>query len=90
MPALIRVNYSHKIWKMSEIVDQIAKIVEEALLGPLAVPIAVGIATVFFTVVLFYSISKSGNKQQKKRRSLKADATDGGTTLVDGVRRSTR
>jgi preprotein translocase subunit YajC len=74
---------------MSEVVDQIAKIVEEALQGPLALPILVGLATVLFTVVLFYSVSKSG-KKQKKRRSSKADAVDGGTTVVDGVRRSTR
>jgi hypothetical protein len=75
---------------MSEIVDQIAKVVEDALQGPLALPISVGIATVLFTVVLFYSISKSGDKKLNKRRSLKADGGDGGTTVVDGVRRSTR
>lgn len=74
---------------MAEIVDQIAKIVEEALQGPLALPIFVGLATVVFTVVLFYSVSKSGNKQ-KSRRAVKADGVDGGTTVVDGVRRSTR
>jgi hypothetical protein len=71
-------------------IDQIAKVVEEALQGPLAVPIFVGIATVLFTVVLFYSVSKSGDKKQKNGKSSKADDGDAGTTVVDGVRRSTR
>ncbi|KAL4528743.1 hypothetical protein Ndes2437A_g03287 [Nannochloris sp. 'desiccata'] len=35
------------------------------------------------------SVSKSGNKKTNIR-SLKADGVDGGTTVVDGVRRSTR
>jgi len=74
---------------MAEIVDQIAKIVEETLQGPLALPIFVGLATVVFTVVLFYSVSKSENKS-KTRKGLKTDGIDGGTTVVDGVRRSTR
>lgn len=75
---------------MEDITQKAAKILEEALRHPLALPIAVGIATVFVTVLVFFSISSAGGKKQKKKRTTKTDAISGGTTVVDGVRRSTR
>lgn len=79
-----------KIVKMAEIVNYMADLVAEALGHPLAVPISVGIATTFFTVVVFFSIVKSADAQKKsKKKVLEGDAA-GGTVVVDGVRRSTR
>lgn len=75
---------------MADLLDQVKKIVEEALKEPLALPVIVGIATVLFTVVLFFNVSKSAQTKQKKRKSAKTEVTAGGTTTVDGVRRSTR
>lgn len=63
----------------------------EAAAHPLALPICVGILTVLATVALFFSVGKSGGKQKRRRRSSKLEpAANGGTTTVDGVRRSTR
>ena len=67
----------------------VMKAAQELLGHPLALPVAVGIATVLFTVVLFFSLGQKGGKRPRKK-SARASAAVGGTTTVDGVRRSTR
>ena len=81
--------FSSHLLKMEEVVAKVQKIAEEVLAHPLALPVAVGIATVLFTVVLFFSLTKKGGKS-KKKRTPRATLPAGGTTTVDGVRRSTR
>lgn len=56
------------------------------LQNPLALPVAVGAAVVLLSVVLLYALSSG---KAKKGRS-KAKKVTGGTTVVDGIRRSTR
>jgi len=75
---------------MSDILEQMMGLAQEALQHPLALPIGVGIVTVLLTVLIFFSVSSSAGKKAKKRKTTKADAPSGGTTVVGGVRRSTR
>jgi len=57
---------------------------------PLAVPVVVGILTVFITVLVFFRISSSTQKKNKKTPKGKASIAPAGTTTVNGIRRSTR
>lgn len=56
---------------------------------PLFVPATLGLAIVFFTVILF-NILKPAKASKKSQTAKKGPATPLGTIKVDGVRRSTR
>ena len=67
--------------------DEIISMAGEAASHPLALPIAVGVATVIFTVLLFYSVAE-GSTDSPIEKVIGAEVA--GTTVIDGVRRSTR
>lgn len=74
-----------------EAIDKVLNVLKGTSVHPLAVPVVVGILTVFVTVLVFFRISSSVPPKNKKPTKAKSgNAPSMGTTTVNGVRRTTR